>query len=94
MICDSMVAALMAQKHIDAVIVGADCIAANGDTANKIGTFQIAVISKQFNVPFYVAAPTTSINFNIKTGNDIIIEERPHKEMTSFCGVQSSVKGY
>ncbi|ESO12069.1 hypothetical protein HELRODRAFT_62224, partial [Helobdella robusta] len=93
MICDSMVAALMSRERIDAVVVGADCIAANGDTANKIGTFQIAILAKHFNIPFYVAAPFTSINFGLPNGKNIVIEERSQEEMTTLNGVQLSVKG-
>jgi len=82
LIVDSMVAALMRLKNIAAVVVGADRVAANGDTANKIGTYQIAVVAKHHNIPFYVAAPLTSIDINIANGDCIIIEERPDREMT------------
>uniref|UniRef100_A0A6M2DES9 Methylthioribose-1-phosphate isomerase n=1 Tax=Xenopsylla cheopis TaxID=163159 RepID=A0A6M2DES9_XENCH len=82
LVCDSMVAALMRTKNLDAVVVGADRVAANGDTANKIGTYQIAVLAKHHKVPFYVAAPCTSIDFSIPCGDRIIIEERPEREMT------------
>lgn len=82
LICDSAVAALMKTRSITAVIVGADRVAANGDTANKIGTYQIAVIAKYHSVPFYVAAPFTSIDFRITSGENILIEERPDREMT------------
>ncbi|XP_055377721.1 methylthioribose-1-phosphate isomerase isoform X2 [Condylostylus longicornis] len=82
LIVDSMVAALMRSKNIAAVVVGADRVAANGDTANKIGTYQIAVVAKHHNIPFYVAAPLTSIDINIANGDCIIIEERPDREMT------------
>lgn len=82
LILDSMVAALMRSKNIAAVVVGADRVAANGDTANKIGTYQIAVIAKHHGVPFYIAAPLTSIDLTIPSGDHIKIEERPKKEMT------------
>ncbi|CAK1598585.1 unnamed protein product [Parnassius mnemosyne] len=82
LIVDSMVAALMHVKKISVVIVGADRVAANGDTANKIGTYQIAIVAKYHNVPFYVAAPLTSIDMSLKSGDRIKIEERPDKEMT------------
>ncbi|XP_012225906.2 methylthioribose-1-phosphate isomerase [Linepithema humile] len=82
LICDDMVAAALKTKQITAVVVGADRIAANGDTANKIGTYQIAILAKHHNVPFYVAAPRTSIDFHISSGDHIIIEERPEREMT------------
>lgn len=81
LIADSMVAYLMSTHQIDAVLVGADCVAANGDTANKIGTLQIAVIAKHYGVPFYVAAPTQSIDLSIENQNSIRIEQRPAIEM-------------
>ena len=93
MICDSMVASLMSQKQIDAVVVGADCVASNGDVANKIGTCQIAIVANFYNVPFYVAAPATSINFKIGSGAEIKIEERPPKEMTTISGNPTTVEG-
>jgi len=82
LICDSMVAALMRLKNVTAVVVGADRVVANGDTANKIGTYQIAVVAKHHNVPFYVAAPLTSIDLKKSSGDQIVIEERPDREMT------------
>ncbi|ALC47844.1 CG11334 [Drosophila busckii] len=82
LVLDSMVAALLRVKNIAAVVVGADRVAANGDTANKIGTYQIAVVAKHHGVPFYVAAPLTSIDLQIPSGDHIIIEVRPDREMT------------
>ncbi|XP_044756453.1 methylthioribose-1-phosphate isomerase [Coccinella septempunctata] len=82
LIVDSMVGALMKQRNISAVVVGADRVAINGDTANKIGTYQIAVLAKYHGVPFYVAAPFTSIDKKISNGDHIIIEERPDREIT------------
>lgn len=82
LILDSMVAVLFRIRNIAAVVVGADRVAANGDTANKIGTYQIAVAAKYHGVPFYVAAPLTSIDLAIPSGDRIIIEERPDREMT------------
>lgn len=82
LIIDSMVAALLRAKNISAVVVGADRVVANGDTANKIGTYQIAVVAKFHGVPFYIAAPLTSIDLKIPTGDQIVIEERPDREMT------------
>lgn len=64
------------------MVVGADRVVANGDTANKIGTYQIAVVAKYHNVPFYIAAPLTSIDLKIPSGDQIVIEERPDREMT------------
>ncbi|XP_034488121.1 methylthioribose-1-phosphate isomerase [Drosophila innubila] len=82
LVLDSMVAALFRVKNVAAVVVGADRVAANGDTANKIGTYQIAVVAKHHGVPFYVAAPLTSIDLQIPSGDHIIIEVRPDREMT------------
>lgn len=73
---------LILHQNIAAVVVGADRVVANGDTANKIGTYQIAVVAKFHNVPFYIAAPLTSIDLKIPSGDQIVIEERPDREMT------------
>ncbi|MCH7997807.1 MAG: S-methyl-5-thioribose-1-phosphate isomerase, partial [Chloroflexi bacterium] len=73
---------------IDCVIVGADRIAANGDVANKIGTYSIAVLAKENAVPFYVAAPISTIDLSISSGEEIPIEERSPEEVLSFAGVQ------
>lgn len=93
LVCDSAVAALMNSTKISAVVVGADRVAANGDTANKIGTYQIAVIAKHHNVPFYVAAPRTSIDLTLSTGQQIVIEERPEKEMTHVANIRIAAPG-
>ncbi|KAJ9597106.1 hypothetical protein L9F63_027005, partial [Diploptera punctata] len=93
LICDSMVSALMRARNITAVVVGADRVAANGDTANKIGTYQIAVVAKYHGVPFYVAAPFTSIDFAIPSGEHIVIEERPEKEMTHVGDMRIATPG-
>jgi len=85
LICDNMAGYLMSKGEIDCVIVGADRIAANGDTANKIGTYTVAVLAKEHGIPFYVAAPTTTIDMNIKDGSEIPIEERDAREVT-HCG--------
>ncbi|OTF81786.1 methylthioribose-1-phosphate isomerase-like protein, partial [Euroglyphus maynei] len=74
LICDNMVASLMASTKIDAIIVGADRVVANGDTANKIGTFQIAILAKYFSIPFYVASPMSTIDSSINDGSKIPIE--------------------
>ena len=76
------------RKGVDMIIVGADRIAANGDFASKIGTFEKAVLAKEFNVPFYVAAPISTFDFNTKTGEDIIIEDRSEEEVTMVKGVR------
>lgn len=84
LICDSAAAALMQQGKIDKVITGADRIAANGDTANKIGTYNLAVLSYYHRIPFYIAAPASSFDLTIKTGCDIPIEERKDREVTEL----------
>ena len=86
LICDNMAASLMAKGKIDKIFVGADRIAANGDAANKIGTYSLAVIAKHHGVPFYVVAPLSTFDFNLKTGRDIPIEERGGDEVRSVMG--------
>ena len=81
LICDSMAAGLMAQGGVDAVVVGADRIAANGDTANKIGTYGVAVLAKHHGIPFYVAAPTSTIDLSLANGTLIPIEQRDPSEV-------------
>jgi methylthioribose-1-phosphate isomerase len=88
LIADNVAATLIRDGKIDLILVGADRIATNGDTANKIGTFMLSVIAKNYNVPFYIVAPTTTIDFEIKTGNEIEIEERSSKEVTHIKGIQ------
>ncbi|HDQ93149.1 MAG TPA: S-methyl-5-thioribose-1-phosphate isomerase [Synergistetes bacterium] len=85
-ICEGMASWLMKSRGIDAVIVGADRIAANGDFANKIGTYGLAVAAKEHSVPFYVAAPSTTIDSSIETGEDIPIEERNEEEVRLLPG--------
>ncbi|XP_014769631.1 methylthioribose-1-phosphate isomerase [Octopus bimaculoides] len=92
LVCDSMVAMLMKEKNIAAVVVGADRVVANGDTANKIGTYQLAIVAKYHGVPFYVAAPSTSCDMELKSGTEIVIEERNSKEMTSIKGIATAPK--
>ena len=86
LICDNMAGVVMSQGKIDAVIVGCDRVAANGDTANKIGTMTLSVLAKEFNIPFYIAAPTPTIDMLSNSGKDIPIEERPHEEITQYKG--------
>ena len=86
LVCDSAVAALMRSNKVDAVVVGADRIAENGDTANKIGTFNIAVAAAYHNIPFFVAAPTTTVDVTLANGSLIPIEERSPEEITHFRG--------
>jgi methylthioribose-1-phosphate isomerase len=92
-ICDSMAASVMAAGQVDAVIVGADRIAANGDVANKIGTLSLAINAKHFGIPFYVAAPTSSIDMRIKSGEEIPIEERPGEEISNGLGRKTAPDG-
>jgi methylthioribose-1-phosphate isomerase len=92
LICDSTAGWLMKQNKIDAVIVGADRIAANGDTANKIGTYSLAILAKKHNVPFYVAAPSSTFDMNIISGNEIPIEERPADEVRGFSAAMVAPK--
>lgn len=84
LICDSMAASLMAGGKIQAVLVGCDRVAANGDTANKIGTSMLAVAASHYHVPFYVCAPLSTIDWDTATGKDIEIEERPGEEVTQM----------
>jgi methylthioribose-1-phosphate isomerase len=97
LICDSMAATLMKQGRIDKVIVGADRIAKNGDTANKIGTYALAVLAKAHKIPFYVAAPTSTIDISLKNGKGIPIEERSPEEVKNISGIYiapASVSAY
>ena len=87
LLCDNMAGALMNQGEIDCVIVGADRIAANGDVANKIGTYTVAVLAREHGLPFYVAAPISTIDPAIPDGSHIPIEERDSREVT-HCGLQ------
>lgn len=86
LIADSAAAALMKDGCVNAVVVGADRVAANGDTANKIGTYSLALIAKHHNIPFYVAAPLTSIDLSLSSGQEIVIEERSPKELLHTRG--------
>ncbi len=86
LITDGMCSYFMKKGMIDMVVVGADRIAANGDTANKIGTYTVAIAAKYHDIPFYIAAPLSTIDINIKTGDEIPIEERSHDEVTHING--------
>jgi len=88
LITDNMAGHFLQRHKIDCVIVGADRIAANGDTANKIGTYSLAVLAGENHIPFYVAAPTSSIDITIRSGAEIIIEERSPDEVLNFKGVR------
>lgn len=93
LICDNMAGWVMKQGWVQAVIVGTDRVAANGDVANKIGTYSLAVLAKAHNIPFYVAAPTSSIDLATPTGADIPIEERPAHEVTEGFGRRTAPEG-
>lgn len=93
LITDNMAAFVMSLGKVQAVIVGADRITANGDVANKIGTYGVAVLAKEHNIPFYVAAPLSTIDLSLKTGAEIPIEERSAEEVTSFGGVPVAPRG-
>jgi len=89
LITDSMAGALMAQGKVTAVVAGCDRVAANGDTANKIGTYSLAVLAKHHNIPFYIAMPLSTLDTDCPSGDHIPIEERPKEEL--FTGLQVSV---
>ena len=92
-ITDNMAGHIMKQGKVDCVVVGADRIAANGDAANKIGTYMVAVLAKQHNIPFYVAAPISTVDLQTPTGEDIPIEERDAKEVTHVRDHQLTPEG-
>jgi methylthioribose-1-phosphate isomerase len=83
----------MRQGKINAVFVGADRIAANGDIANKIGTYTLSVLAKEHNIPFYVAAPSNTFDLKLKTGDEIPIEQRPADEIFNFMGIKTAPEG-
>ena len=83
-LCDNMSASLMRQGKINAVFVGCDRVAANGDTANKIGTSMAALAAKRYHIPFYVCAPTSTIDMSLPDGDSIVIEQRKPEEVTSM----------
>jgi len=93
LITDSMAGYFMSRGEVDCIIVGADRIAANGDTANKIGTYTLAVLAKENGVPFYVAAPTTTIDPSLASGEAIPIEERRQEEVTHIQGIPIAPEG-
>ncbi len=93
LICDNMTATLMQQGKIDIIFAGADRIASNGDAANKIGTYMLAVLAKYHKVPFYIVAPKSTFDLKIKTGKQIPIEERHSDEVTHVAGVRTAAQG-
>ncbi|SDP62304.1 methylthioribose-1-phosphate isomerase [Eubacterium maltosivorans] len=93
LITDNMAGWMMKQGKIDCVVVGADRIARNGDVANKIGTYSVSILAKAHGIPFYVAAPTSTIDFNMWSGDDIVIEERDTREISHIKGQQIAPDG-
>lgn len=93
LITDNMSGHLMKKGRVQAVVVGSDRIAANGDVANKIGTYMVAVLAKQHGIPFYVAAPLSTVDLNCPTGDDIPIEERDEREITHVRDIRLAPEG-
>lgn len=93
LICDNMAATLMQQGKIDIIFAGADRIASNGDAANKIGTYMLAVLAKHHGVPFYIVAPKSTFDLTIKSGKQIPIEERKPEEVTHVAGIPTAARG-
>jgi len=93
LICDNMAGKVMSEGKINLVVVGADRIAKNGDAANKIGTYTVAVLAKEHNVPFYIAAPSSTFDLSINSGSDIPIEERDPEEVTCGFGKRTAPIG-
>ncbi len=93
LIVDGAAAIVMQRKNVDLVIVGADRIAMNGDTANKVGTYSLAITAAHHGIPFYVAAPRSTFDFTLRGGADIPIEERPADEVTSYGGNRIAPEG-
>lgn len=93
LICDNMAAQVMREGRVQAVVVGADRIAANGDVANKIGTYGLALLARAHGIPFYVAAPSSSFDLSLACGTQIPIEQRPAEEVTQWAGRQLAPQG-
>ena len=93
LVTDNMAGHLMSRGEVDVIVVGADRIAANGDTANKIGTYPLAVLAKRHGIPFYVVAPLSTFDLKISSGRDIPIEERPADEVTGYRKTRWAPKG-
>ena len=93
LIVDSAAASLMRKGEVNAIVVGADRVAANGDVANKIGTYSLSVLAKEHGIPFYVAAPTSTVDLAIPNGDHIVVEERGPAEVTHWAGRQTAAEG-
>ncbi|MBM79992.1 MAG: S-methyl-5-thioribose-1-phosphate isomerase [Planctomycetaceae bacterium] len=92
-ICDNMAGWVMKERRVQAIVTGADRIAANGDAANKIGTYSVALLARAHGIPFYVAAPSSTFDMSLATGEDIPIEERKPEEITHGFGKQTAPEG-
>lgn len=92
LICDNMAAHVLKNRKVNIIITGCDRVASNGDTANKIGTYNLAILAKYHNIPFYIASPISTIDFKLKTGEEIPIEERNTNEVTEFKGLRIAPK--
>src|SRR5204863_3053656 len=93
LICDSMAAQVMREGRVQTVVTGADRIAANGDTANKIGTYGVALLAAAHDIPFYVAAPLSTFDLSLASGDSIPIEQRDPREVTHGLGKQTAPDG-
>ena len=93
LICDNMAGMVLSKGKVNEIIVGADRITANGDVANKIGTMSLAILAKHFGVPFYMAAPSNTVELACESGNNIPIEERDINEVTNWFGIRIAPKG-
>ncbi|KAI1884473.1 hypothetical protein AGOR_G00226750 [Albula goreensis] len=93
LITDSAAALAMRERAFTAVVVGADRVAANGDTAHQVGTYQLAIAAKYHRIPFYVVAPSTSCDLSLGSGRHVVIEERPPVELTSISGLPFAAPG-
>ena len=93
LICDNMAGWLMKEGKIDMVITGADRIAANGDTANKIGTYSVSILARQHDIPFYIAAPSSTFDLSLESGAEIPIEQREADEVTGFGEIRTAPEG-
>ncbi len=93
LIADSVAATLIRDGKVDLILTGADRVANNGDSANKIGTFMLSVVAKAYDVPFYIVAPTTTIDFEMESGDGIKIEERSSEELTHIDGIRTAPEG-
>ena len=90
LICDNMAAYVMSQGKVDLIITGTDRVAANGDVANKIGTLGLAILARHFKLPLYIACPSSSIDLDMQTGEEIEIEQRDPDEVRGFAGVRAA----